>query len=297
MFNLARATRWVVGLTVLTGRLSGAAESQSTPQPAPASSLADTRLKDRGEGIATSMFATYVRPGEFLFYPFFEHYRDGNYEYSPSQFGYPGDTDFRGNYRASEGLFFLAYGVSDRLAVEFEVATIQASLQKAPGDSSLLPSERRERGIGDIQTQINWRWLKETDDRPEVFSFAEIVFPHNRERPLTGTADWAVKIGTGVIRGYRWGTITARGAIEYDLSSSSRLDLGECAFEYLKVVSPKWRVYAGVEGTFGELSLITELQWRPTKNVTVKLNNGFGLTSKATGWAPEVGVMFSLPTR
>ena len=33
-------------------------------------------LKDRGTGIATSMFGTYVRSGGLLLYPFIEYYRD-----------------------------------------------------------------------------------------------------------------------------------------------------------------------------------------------------------------------------
>jgi hypothetical protein len=31
--------------------------------------------------------------------------------------------------------------------------------------------------------------------------------------------------------------------------------------------------------------------------VFVRLNNGAGLTSKATDWSPEVGILVTLPTR
>jgi len=34
-----------------------------------------------------------------------------------------------------------------------------------------------------------------------------------------------------------------------------------------------------------------------TANIFLKLNNAFGVTSKAPDWAPEIGVMFSIPTR
>ena len=50
-------------------------------------------LKDRGTGVPTSLFGTYVRRGELIVYPFFEHYRDGNLEYKPEEYGAPGSVD------------------------------------------------------------------------------------------------------------------------------------------------------------------------------------------------------------
>jgi hypothetical protein len=46
-----------------------------------------------------------------------------------------------------------------------------------------------------------------------------------------------------------------------------------------------------------EYSLITEAKWRLTRNVFIKLNNGLGLTSKATDWSPEVGILLTFPRR
>ena len=114
---------------------------------------------------------------------------------------------------------------------------------------------------------------------------------------LIGTSGAQVKFGTGVIRGFSWGTVTARAAVEYSAGSTSKFDLGEYAVEYLKRLSPKWRVYVGVEGSQDEVSIIPELQWHLHRNVFVKFNSGFGLTSKATDWTPEVGVVFTIPTR
>ena len=65
-------------------------------------------LRDRGTGMATSMFGTYVRKGELRLYPFFEWYADHNLEYKPEEFGHLGGEDYRGRYRASEGLVSLA---------------------------------------------------------------------------------------------------------------------------------------------------------------------------------------------
>ena len=172
-------------------------------------------LRDRGEGLPTSMFGTYIRKGEWLVYPFFEHYRDSNFEYKPEELGVPGDTDFRGRYRAHEGIFFVSYGITDRLAFEMEVATIRATLEKSPSDRSALAPRLEESGLGDVEGQLRWRWRAESATRPEVFSYTEVVLPHHRNKPLIGTPDVELKFGTGVVRGFRWGTLTARAAVEY----------------------------------------------------------------------------------
>jgi hypothetical protein len=252
---------------------------------------------DRGPGVATSMFGTYVRGGEWLLYPFVEHYRDRNFEYKPEELGHAGDRDQRGRYRASEALVFVAYGLTDDLAVELEGAVIRASLEKAAADASALPARVSESGVGDIEGQLRWRWKRETASGPEAFSYFEAVTPRNRDKPLIGTPGWELKVGTGVSRGFGWGTVTARAAIEYAEASSSHVDLGEYAVEYLKRLSPRWRVYAGIEGSQDEVSFVGEAQWFLRPNIFVKVNSGIGLTSKATDWAPEIGVVFAFPRR
>jgi hypothetical protein len=52
-----------------------------------------------------------------------------------------------------------------------------------------------------------------------------------------------------------------------------------------------------VEGSDDEVELIAEAQWHLSRFAFVKLNNAVGLRSKATDSAPEVGVMFVIPTR
>ena len=42
------------------------------------------------------------------------------------------------------------------------------------------------------------------------------------------------------------------------------------------------------------MSLLTEAQWHCSRTIFIRFNSGFGLTSKATDWAPEVGVVFSV---
>jgi hypothetical protein len=253
-------------------------------------------LDDRGTGVPASMFGTFIRRGELIVYPFYEYYRDADYEYAPEEFGFEGQDDFRGQYRANEFLLFLGYGITQDLAVEIEAAMIDATFEKAADDPSGLPAEISESGLGDVEGQLRWRVLRETASRPEVFTYAELVLPHSEEKVLIGTTDYQVKLGAGLIRGFRWGTMTFRGAVEYDAASSSALDVGEFAVEYLKRLSPQWRVYSGIEGTADELSLIAEVQWHVRPNVFVRFNSGFGITSKATDWAPEIGVVFTIPT-
>jgi hypothetical protein len=248
-------------------------------------------LKDRGQEIPTSMFGTYINRGELLFYPFFEYYHDHNMEYAPNELGFDLDTDFRGSYRAYEGLVFLCYGLTDNISVEVEAAVIDATLEKSPEDPSPLPYKISKSGLGDVQMQFNWLWKKETIRRAGFFSYAEVVFPFNKGKILIGTSDWEFKVGTGVIRGFSWGTMVVRAAVEYSMEES-KFDIGEVAVEYLKRLSPHWRLYIGVEGTQDEIELITEFQWHISKKVFIKLNNAFGVTSKATDWAPEIGIMF-----
>jgi hypothetical protein len=270
------------------------AASQGAPQPGAATPAAPVdRLRDRGEGLPTSQFGTYVRGGEWLLYPFYEYYRDQDFEYAPAELGAVGDEDYRGRYRAHEGLIFVAYGLTDDLAFEIEAAVIDATLQKAPNDPSGLPDTIQESGLGDVEGQLRWRWRRETDRRPEVFSYAEVVLPHAEDKPLIGTPGWELKFGTGVVRGFGWGTLTLRAAIDFEEASASHVDLGEYAVEYLRRLTPSWRVFAGIEGSSDEVSFIGELQWHITPRAFVRINNGIGLTSKATDWAPEIGVVFS----
>jgi hypothetical protein len=82
-----------------------------------------TWLADRGEGIPTSLFGTYVREKELLFYPFYEYTKYKNYEYSPKDFKVSNsDREFFGKATIHEALIFLAYGFTDSLALEFESA-------------------------------------------------------------------------------------------------------------------------------------------------------------------------------
>jgi hypothetical protein len=250
-------------------------------------------LRDRGPGIPVSMFGTYVLEGELKIYPFYEYYRDNNFEYKPAELGYGLDQDFRGRYRANEGLIFLGYGISDRVAVEFEAAYIAAELTKSKDDTSAMPPKLEKSGLGDVEGQIRWRWNRESATTPEFFNYFETVFPTGEKYSLIGTSDWQFKVGTGLIKGFRWGTMTLRVAVDYD-AGEKVFGIGEYALEYLKKASNCFRFFFMLEGSEDEIVLVPEIQWHFSRIVFLKANNGFGVTSKATDFAPEVGIMFSL---
>lgn len=254
-------------------------------------------LRDRGPGVRTSMLGTYVRHGELLVYPFFEYYADHDLEYKPSELGYgPSNTDYRGRYRASEGILFFGYGVGPDLALEFETAIIDATLETAANDTSAgKPAEVHEAGLGDVEGQIRWRFQRETARRPELYTFFETVFPLQSDRHLIGTQEWEFSSGVGFVRGYRWGTLTLRASVEFVPEANPQLDAGEYGIEWLRRFSPHWRVAAAIEGVqLDEVSLITEVQYHFGRHAYLKVNSSVGLTQNATDFAPEIGIMFPL---
>jgi len=285
-------TLLIVVAAVLTAAPLAAQSRAQASQTAPAGDL-PAYLQDRGEGVATSMFGTYIRKGELLVYPFFEWYADSNFEYTPKELGYGVDLEYRGRYRASEGLIFLGYGLTNNLALEFEAAVISAELEKSRSDASIMPPKVKESGLGDVEMQVRWRFAVENETHPEAFTFFETVLPLQRERHLIGTSAWEYKLGFGLTRGFRWGTTTFRVAGEYS-GEESKFDAGEYALEDLKRLSPKWRIVGAIEGNqLDEVALITELQWHFHRRAFLKLNHGWGITTNATDFAPEIGLMIS----
>lgn len=273
-------------------------EDDDSADGAPGAANLPAHLQDRGSGVPTSMFGTYVREGEWAVFPSFEYSRDHDLDYNPAEFGFTGASgdEFFGEYRAREGEVLLAYGLDDNLALELEAAAMKATLQKAANDLSNMPNELSESGLGDVRARLDWRWMTESGRRPELFTYADVLIPHNTSKLLVGTSDWLVNVGIGAIRGFSWGTTTFRAGVLYDFSSASQIDWGEVAIEYLKRVSPTVSVYGGLimaEGDEG--SLVAELQWHLSPNVVLKLNSGVALTSHAMDLAPEIGVLFLFP--
>ena len=249
-------------------------------------------LADRGDGIRTSLIGTYVRPNEFVFYPFYEYTRTRNFEYTPNEVGGVGSTDFQGKKYEREFLVFLGYAFSDSLLVEFESALHSTvEFRKAPDDTSNAPAQLRESGLGDTEAQIRWRVAKETETRPDITLFFETVFPFQRSKKLLGTQDWQFASGAVLTKGYSFGTLSLRGGVGYD-RGDRKFKVDEYAIDYLKKLSPAWRVALSLEGHESELSIIGEVQYTLSKDAILKINSGFGLSNKDKAFAPEIGVLF-----
>lgn len=255
-------------------------------------------LRDRGTGVASSMFGTYIRKGDFIVYPYWEFYVDHNAEYKPAELGYGLDQDFGGRYRESEYLFFLAYGVTDWLGFQTELAGASASLRKSGFDTSGMPAEIRESGLSSFETQFRWRGWQETEHRPEFWGYVDIVYPLNRSAKIIGSNGWDIESGLALTRGYRWGTVTVRASAIYESASETKWDLGEYAVEYLKRLSPHWRLFFAVQGAgaLDEASVITEAQWHLSPKMFIRFNQEIGLTSRSVDWEPQLGVLWTLPT-
>jgi hypothetical protein len=131
-------------------------------------------------------------------------------------------------------------------------------------------------------------------EAPRVFSYFEYVLPLQKDEVIIGTSHVELKLGTGLVRAFSFGTMTFRLAAEYD-GEDGRVEVGEYGLEYLKRVSRTVRVFAAVEGSEDEVEVIPVLMWAPHPRVALHLNSAFGLTSKAEDWAPEIGLMISLP--
>src|SRR5258705_5833301 len=154
-----------LALVLALGSLVGPKTARAAEEPIPATS------RDRGAGIPTSMFGTFVSRHQLLVFPFFEHASDRNQEYNPAILGFGPNVDYRCKYRSSSEEIFIAYGVTDRLAVEFEMNHIRASLEKSAADNTATPPRIEESGLGDVSGQVRMRLAHETGGRPEVFGF------------------------------------------------------------------------------------------------------------------------------
>jgi hypothetical protein len=248
-------------------------------------------LEDRGPGMPTSLFGSYIKEKELLVYLFYEFTYDHNTDYNPKDLGFALDQDFQGRTRTHEELIFVGYGITDWLAVEMETAFIQGEIDKDPTDPSTMPQHFRQTGF-DLETQVRARFLKETETAPELYGFFETDYPINHKKTLITNKDWILGLGVGAIKGFSWGTIAVRFQVEYS-REDHKLQDDEYEIEYLKKLSDQFKILIGIEGVRADVELIMELQWYLSPNVYLKFNNGIGLTPGADDWAPEIGIMIS----
>lgn len=265
---------------------------------APFSARAQERLpfflEDRGGGVSTSIFGTYIQKGEFLVYPFYEYVKASADEYHGAELGFVGDIDYLGRAEEHEAVLFLGYGLTENLAIELEGELyVTKTLERAPDDTTTgMPERLEESGLGDVEAQLRWRFQQETESRPELFSNLEITFPTQRDKVLIGSSEWGFAVGFGVVKGFRWGTLTSRISVAYD-GEESEVGLGEYAIEYLKKISPSLVAFSAIEGEDDEISFHLGAQWRIAPGLYGKLSTGVGVTEKTDDFAPEVGLLFS----
>jgi len=292
----------VLGVVLGLGLALAAAPKPALAQP---DSL-PRHLRDREAGIPTSMLGTYVHRHQLLVLPFYEHVSDRNQEYNTAILGFGLNEDFRGKFRSSSEAIFIAYGLSDKVALEFESAHMRASLEKSPADPTATPSRIEESGLSDLEGQLRIRLADERGRRPEIFGFVEVTAPTQKKKLLIGRKDWDARPGIGFIRGFTWGTMTIWSTFEYNreksaIQEAAHVDIGETSIEYLRRLSRSWRFSLAFEGGEGgapdEWELRPALQGRLADGIFLKLINSVGVSSKAPDWTPQIGLMFSLPPR
>jgi hypothetical protein len=254
-------------------------------------------LRDRGPGVRTSEFQTYVGRHQLLLLTSAAYIKDHNREYNPLDWGYGTQTDLRGTLRSSSAQLFVAYGVTDWLAVELEGSSLSARFDKSSRDTSATPARIRESAIGDFAGQVRVRFAQERGRRPEIWGSVEVIPANLKRKVLIGDKVTDVKSEIGLTRGFHFGTMTLRTTVEYN-HGDHHWDLGETSLEYLRRLSPDWRILLAIEGgetgAMDEWVFVTAGQWRIANGFYVKLANGFGLMSKSTDWEPQVGMLWEL---
>ena len=254
-------------------------------------------LRDRGAGIRTSEFQTYIQRGQFFIIPAVSYVKDHNLEYSPFDWGYGSQDGLRAAFHGSSAQLLLAYGVTDWLAFELEGSYLKAHFERDAQDTSATPSQIDESGVGDFAVQARMRFAHERGSRPEIWGSLEFIPASNTGKLLIGDKPSDLKGEIGLTKGYQFGTMTLRTTIEYN-HGDHHWDLGETSIEYLRRLSTNWRVMAAVEGGEGgapdEFVFVTSFQARLARSVVLNFGNSFGLMSKSTDLEPYVGLRFEL---
>jgi hypothetical protein len=276
-------------MIVLSVLVSATLVAQQPPLPA--------NLRDRGAGVRTSEFQTYIERGQLLILPSAAYTKDHNREYSPLDWGYGSQESLRASYRSSEAQVFLAYGITDWLAVELQGSDLSARFERSASDTSATPARIRESGIGDFAGQVRVRFAQERGRRPEIWGSVEVIPRNMKRKVLIGDKLTDVKGEIGFTRGYRFGTMTFKTTVEYN-HGDHHWDLGESSLEYLRRLSADFRLLLAIEGgetgAPDEWVFVTAGQWRIANRFFLKFANGFGLMSKSTDWEPQVGILWEL---
>jgi hypothetical protein len=110
---------------------------------------------------------------------------------------------------------------------------------------------------------------------------------------MIGTDGFDFKLGSGLIKGFRFGTLSTNVSIQYNTTDKA-YEFGGLTIEYLKRINETFRVYAAIEGIPSATELITEIQIFPKPWMFIRLNNAIGISTDAKDIAPEIGFVFYL---
>jgi len=255
-------------------------------------------LRERGRGVRTSDFQTYVRRHQLLLLPAASYLKDHDFEYNPLDWGFGTQTDLRGELSRSSAQLLIVYGVTDWLAFELEGSYLSARFEKDARDTTATPARIRESGLGDFAGQIRVRFGQERGRRPEIWGSLEVIPRNMKSKVLIGDKITDVKGEFGLTRGFHFGTMTLKTTVEYN-HGDHHWDLGETSLEYLRRLSPDFRLLLAIEGGEGgapdEWVFVTAGQWRIASGCFLKFANGFGLMSKSTDWEPQLGILLEVP--
>ena len=255
-------------------------------------------LRDRGPGVRLSEFQTFIERGQLLVLPQVSYATDHNLEYNPLDWGFGNQVDLRGKFHSSAAQILVAYGVTDWLALEVEGSYVSAHFERSPSDTTATPPQIDQQGLADFAGQARVRFARERGRRPEIWGAVEVIPASHKRQFLIGDKITDVKEEIGFTRGFHFGTMTFRTTIEYN-HGDHHWDFGETSIEYLRQLSPRWRVLLAVEGgetgAPDEFVFVTAAQWRVSRNAFVKFANGYGFMSKSTDWEPQLGVLLVIP--
>ena len=244
------------------------------------------RSRDRGEGLPLSMFGTYIRSGQLVVMPVLRKCTATTTSVRSGELGSRARPSCAGaSTRTNVSCSSLR--VLENIAAEFEIAGISASLDKSPLDDSALPPRLEHRALATSRAAP----LAMEEGIRHAAGAVQLL----RDRvsraaveALIGTPDWELKFGFGLTRGLRWGTISARRSLGMPTapgSWESTRSSAEARVEPAAALRRSRRQRGRARADHGSQILLTT-------RIVLKLNNSFGLTSKATDWAPEIGVMF-----
>jgi len=204
-------------------------------------------LRDRGPGVRTSEFQTYIGRHQLLFLTSASYAKDHNLEYNPLDWGFGNQSDLRGTFRSSSAQLWVAYGITDWLAVEVEGSSLSARFERSSSDTTATPARIHESGLGDFAGQVRVRFAQERGRRPEIWGSVEVIPANQRRKVLIGDKLTDVKGEIGFTRGYRFGTMTFKTTVEWN-HGDQHWDLGETSLEYLRRLSPDFRLLLAIEG-------------------------------------------------